>query len=179
MLSFAYALLVRDTTVACLAAGLDPQIGLLHRPRHGRPSLALDLAEEFRPLVGDSTVVTAINNGEVRPRDFVRRGGAVALTDSGRKRVIAAYDGEAMVGFARTLSDGVGTAYLADVFVLPEHRGGGLAQAMLRELIDNGPGAEFRWMLHTADAHGLYAKLGFAPPNDRYLERPSPRPNAG
>lgn len=92
MLSFAYALLVRDTTVGCLAAGLDPQVGLLHRPRHGRPSLALDLAEEFRPLVGDSTVVTAINNGEVRPRDFVRRGGAVALTDSGRKRVIAAYE---------------------------------------------------------------------------------------
>uniref|UniRef100_UPI0035C90254 CRISPR-associated endonuclease Cas1 n=1 Tax=Patulibacter defluvii TaxID=3095358 RepID=UPI0035C90254 len=92
MLSFAYALLVRDTTVACLAAGLDPQVGLLHRPRHGRPSLALDLAEEFRPLVGDSTVVTAINNGELRPRDFVQRGGAVALTDAGRKRVIAAYE---------------------------------------------------------------------------------------
>lgn len=92
MLSFAYALLVRDTTVACLAAGLDPQVGLLHRPRHGRPSLALDLAEEFRPLIGDSTVITAINNGEVRPRDFVRRGGAVALTEAGRKRVIAAYE---------------------------------------------------------------------------------------
>lgn len=92
MLSFAYALLVRDATVACLAAGLDPQVGLLHRPQHGRPSLALDLAEEFRPLIGDSTVVTAINNGEVRPRDFVHRGGAVALTEKGRKRVIAAYE---------------------------------------------------------------------------------------
>ena len=92
MLSFAYALLVRDMTVACLAAGLDPQVGLLHRPRHGRPSLALDLAEEFRPLVGDSTVITAVNNGEVRPRDFVRRAGAVALTETGRKRIIAAYE---------------------------------------------------------------------------------------
>lgn len=92
LLSFVYALLVRDTTVAALAAGLDPQIGLLHQPRFGRPSLALDLAEEFRPLVGDSTVATAINNGEVRERDFVRRGGAVALTDSGRKRVIRAYE---------------------------------------------------------------------------------------
>lgn len=92
LLSFAYALLVRDATVACHAAGLDPQVGLLHRPRFGRPSLALDLAEEFRPLVGDSTVVTAINNGEMRAHDFVRRGGAVALTDAGRRRVIAAYE---------------------------------------------------------------------------------------
>ena len=97
----------------------------------------------------------------------------------GSWRVIAAYrDGE-MVAFARALSDGVATAYLADVFVLAEHRGRGLSVAMLRELIDNGPGAMFRWMLHTADAHGLYAKLGFAPPTERYLERPSPRPNAG
>ncbi len=92
LLSFVYALLVRDTTVAALAAGLDPQIGLMHQPRFGRPSLALDLAEEFRPLVGDSTVATAINNGEIRESDFVRRGGAVALTDSGRKRVIRAYE---------------------------------------------------------------------------------------
>lgn len=92
MLSFAYALPVRDTTVACLAAGLDPQIGMLHRPRFGRPSLALDLAEEFRPLVGDSAVVMAVNNGELRPRDFVRRGGAVALTEAGRKRMVAAYE---------------------------------------------------------------------------------------
>ena len=94
-------------------------------------------------------------------------------------RVIAAYHGGEMIAFARALSDGVATAYLADVFVLPEHRGRGISYAMLTELIDNGPGAVFRWMLHTADAHGLYAKLGFAPPNDRYLERPSPRPNAG
>jgi CRISPR-associated protein Cas1 len=92
MLSFAYALLVRDTTVAALAAGLDPQIGLMHQPRFGRPSLALDLAEELRPLVADSTVIMAINNGEIRERDLVRRGGAVALTDTGRKRLVRAYE---------------------------------------------------------------------------------------
>jgi CRISPR-associated protein Cas1 len=92
MLSFAYALLVRDTTVAALAAGLDPQIGLLHQPHFGRPSLALDLAEELRPLVADSTVIMAVNNGEIRDRDFVRRGGAVALTASGRKKLIRSYE---------------------------------------------------------------------------------------
>ncbi|MGO9960723.1 MAG: CRISPR-associated endonuclease Cas1 [Solirubrobacteraceae bacterium] len=92
MLSFAYALLVRDTTVAALAAGLDPQIGLLHQPHFGRPSLALDLAEELRPLVADSTVIMAINNGEIRERDIVRRSGAVALTDTGRKKLIRAYE---------------------------------------------------------------------------------------
>ena len=92
MLSFAYALLVRDTTVAALAAGLDPQIGLLHQPHLGRPSLALDLAEELRPLVADSSVIMAVNNGEIRERDLVRRGGAVALTDAGRKKLVRAYE---------------------------------------------------------------------------------------
>lgn len=92
LLSFVYALLTKDATIAALAAGLDPQIGLMHQPRFGRPSLALDLAEEQRPLVADSTVVTLINNGEIRQSHFVRRGGAVALTASGRKRVIKAYE---------------------------------------------------------------------------------------
>jgi CRISPR-associated protein Cas1 len=92
MLSFAYALLVRDTTVAAVAAGLDPQIGLMHQPHFGRPSLALDLAEELRPLVADSTVIMAINNGEIGERHVVRRGGAVALTDAGRKKLVRAYE---------------------------------------------------------------------------------------
>lgn len=91
-LSFAYALLTKDTTIAAIAAGLDPQIGLLHQPRFGRPSLALDLAEELRPLVADSTVVTLINNGELRDDHFIKRGGAVALTAPGRKRMIRAYE---------------------------------------------------------------------------------------
>jgi GNAT superfamily N-acetyltransferase len=91
-------------------------------------------------------------------------------------RVIAAYTGDGtMVGFMRALSDGVNTAYLADVCVLEPHRGRGLGQLMLAEMIDNGPGARFRWMLHTADAHGLYRKFGFAEPDPSYLERPSTR----
>jgi len=92
LISFVSSLLVKDTTVAALAAGFDPHLGLLHRPRFGRPSLALDLAEEFRPLVADSVVLTAINNGEVRPEDFVSRAGAVALTTRGRRAVIGAYE---------------------------------------------------------------------------------------
>jgi CRISPR-associated protein Cas1 len=92
LLSFVYAMLIKDATAAVLAAGLDPYVGVYHRPRFGRPALALDLAEEFRPLVGDSTVMTAINNGAVSRRDFITRAGGVALTDRGRRRVIAAYE---------------------------------------------------------------------------------------
>jgi CRISPR-associated protein Cas1 len=92
LLSFAYALLVKDLTVTCAAVGLDPFYGLYHRPRYGRPALALDLAEEFRPLVGDSVAVQVINNGEVRKSDFASRAGAVGLTQAGRRKVLLAYE---------------------------------------------------------------------------------------
>lgn len=86
-------------------------------------------------------------------------------------RVIGAYDRTgAMVGFARAFSDEA-SAYLADVYVLPAHRGTGLGKAIVRLMIDDGPGAHLRWMLHTRDAHGLYSQFGFAPPDERYLER--------
>ena len=92
LLSFAYAMLAKDATIALLAAGLDPYVGLYHRPRFGRPSLALDLAEEFRPLIADSVVLKAVNNGEIDASGFVSRGGAVALTAAGRRRVLATYE---------------------------------------------------------------------------------------
>jgi CRISPR-associated protein Cas1 len=92
LLSFCYAMLVKDLVATCIGVGLDPYIGVYHRPRFGRPALALDLAEEFRPLVADSVAVNAINNGEVKPTDFVVRAGGVALTGEGRKAVIAAYE---------------------------------------------------------------------------------------
>lgn len=92
LLSFAYALLVKDTTVAALAAGLDPFVGVYHRPGFGRPALALDLAEEFRPLIADSSVMTAVNNGEIGSGDFISRAGATALTAHGRRKLIAAYE---------------------------------------------------------------------------------------
>lgn len=92
MLSFVYAMLTKDATVATLAAGLEPYLGVFHRPRFGRPALALDLIEEFRPLIGDSAVITAVNNGEVRPDDFITRAGATTLTAGGRKKMIRVYE---------------------------------------------------------------------------------------
>lgn len=92
LLSFGYALLLRDVRVALLAAGFDPTVGFLHQPRPGRPGLALDLMEEFRPLLVDSAVLTAVNTEVVAERDFVSAGDAVALTDGGRKAFTAAYE---------------------------------------------------------------------------------------
>jgi CRISPR-associated protein Cas1 len=92
LLSYAYALLAKEFTVAAVVVGFDPYLGFFHRPRYGRPSLALDLMEEFRPLVADSVVLNVINNGILTPDDFVRRGPAAALTDSGRKKFLRAYE---------------------------------------------------------------------------------------
>ncbi len=92
LLSLGYALLTKECTVALLAEGLDPWWGLYHRPRHGRPALALDLMEEFRPLVADSAVVTAVNTGMVRERDFTRSSSGCMLNPSGRKAFIRAYE---------------------------------------------------------------------------------------
>jgi len=92
MLSLAYALLTRVFTVALSAIGLDPYMGLYHRPRHGRPALALDLTEPFRPIIADSCVLQAINNGEVSPRSFVLNGPACALTPNGRRRFISGFE---------------------------------------------------------------------------------------
>lgn len=92
LLSFAYACLARDLTVTAAAVGLDPFVGFLHQPRPGRAALALDLMEELRPVVADSVVIQAINNGEVGPGDFHVRTTGVALTDGGRRSFIAAYE---------------------------------------------------------------------------------------
>jgi N-acetyltransferase len=88
-------------------------------------------------------------------------------------RLVGAYDRSgAMVGFARAFGDG-GSVYLADVYVLSGHRGAGLGKAIVRAMIDDGPDAGLRWMLHTSDAHSLYREFGFTQPMDRrYMERP-------
>ena len=92
LLSFGYAILAKECTVALIGAGLEPHWGFLHQPRHGRPALALDLMEEFRPLIVDSAVLTAINTGMVGLRDFVITPAGCALIDSGRKAFIKAYE---------------------------------------------------------------------------------------
>jgi len=79
LLSLGYSLLTKDFTIACYAVGFDPLMGFYHQPRHGRPALALDLMEPFRPLVADSAVVSSVNTKMVTPKDFIRAGRAVAL----------------------------------------------------------------------------------------------------
>ena len=122
------------------------------------------------PAAAAAFLTTAAYWGRWRSEQDVRRQIAAAW------RVTGAYDqAGAMVGFARAFGDG-GSAYLADVYVLPAHRGAGLGKAIVAMMVEEGPGAGFRWMLHTSDAHGLYRSFGFAPPDGRYLERPSRGP---
>lgn len=92
LLSFCYSMLAKDLVAVAIGVGLDPYLGVFHRSRYGRPALALDLAEEFRPLIADSVVVGVLNNGEIGPHDFISRAGAVALTSAGRKTVLKAYE---------------------------------------------------------------------------------------
>ncbi len=92
MLSFAYAMLTREWTIALSAVGFDPYKGFYHQPRFGRPALALDMMEPFRPLLADSVVLTAINNREVTGTDFIRSATGCNLTPAGRKRFIATFE---------------------------------------------------------------------------------------
>jgi GNAT superfamily N-acetyltransferase len=88
-------------------------------------------------------------------------------------RVVGLYRQDQQLGYARAISDRVSLAYLADLFVLPEHRGRGLGAELVREMVERGPLASLRWMLHTEDAHGLYERFGFRTPTRSVLERPS------
>jgi GNAT superfamily N-acetyltransferase len=111
--------------------------------------------------------------GRGRSRELVRR--AV----EGSRRVVGLYHDGKLVGFARAVSDGATLAYLADVYVLREHRGRGLGVALVQEILDGGQrgaGGQVRWMLHTADAQGLYEKMGFSsgPPTYPLMERTRP-----
>lgn len=92
LLSLAYSLLAKDLLLACQAVGLDPYIGFYHQPRFGRPALALDLMEPFRPLIADSAVLSAINMRMVTEQHFVQAGPTVALTPAGRKGFFRAYE---------------------------------------------------------------------------------------
>ena len=85
-----------------------------------------------------------------RPRETVER----LIREA--SRVVGLYEGERLIGLARTVSDDASFAYLADVYVLPEYRGRGLGVELVTEAVENGPYAKRRWLLHTQDAHSLY-----------------------
>lgn len=101
-----------------------------------------------------------------RPLDVQQR-----LVDQAERVVGLYHDGD-QIGFCRAAtSDGISFVYLADVYVLEEHRGRGLGVELVREMVDRGPLADRIWLLHTKDAHDLYSKLGFGPPGVRLMER--------
>ncbi len=83
---------MKECALACRRVGFDPLLGFFHRPRFGRPALALDLMEECRPLLGDSVLLTLVNGRRLTRRDFSARAGTVTLAASGRRAVIAAFE---------------------------------------------------------------------------------------
>ena len=86
-------------------------------------------------------------------------------------RVVGLYKDGRQVGFCRAVTDGVAFVYLADVYVRPEHRGRGLGVELVREMVERGPYANLKWLLHTSDAHTLYERFAFGPPSERVMER--------
>jgi CRISPR-associated endonuclease Cas1 len=92
MLSYVYSLLVKDSMVTLLKVGLDPYLGFYHQVKYGKPALSLDMIEEFRAIIGDSVVITAINNGELVETDFVNKGYGTSMTSNGKKKLISGYE---------------------------------------------------------------------------------------
>lgn len=92
MLSLGYAMLTRHCTVALATVGLDPYRGFFHAPRYGKPALALDIMEPFRPIIADSVVLSAVNTGEISAGDFVSAPTGTSLTPAGRRRFVAAFE---------------------------------------------------------------------------------------
>ena len=100
-----------------------------------------------------------------RPRETITR----LIREA--NRVVGLYHDGRLVGFCRAHTDGVTLAYLADVYVLPEHRGRGLGIALVDEMVERGPYADIKWALHTSDGHGLYRKFAFGEPSFKMMER--------
>ena len=92
LLSFAYSLLTADLMSAIQTVGLDPYVGFFHQIKYGKPCLALDLMEEFRPIIADSVVITLINNRRIKPTDFTQSHGGWYLKENCRKVFYAAYE---------------------------------------------------------------------------------------
>jgi GNAT superfamily N-acetyltransferase len=89
-------------------------------------------------------------------------------------RVVGLYKDGRQIGFCRAASDGTSFVYLADVYVLADHRGRGLGEELVREMVERGPLAHLKWLLHTSDMHALYRKLGFDTPGPKVMERLPP-----
>jgi len=100
-----------------------------------------------------------------RPRETVER------TVREASRVVGLYADGRQIGFARAFTDGVSIVYLADVYVLSELRCRGLGKELVREMVEGGPWADQKWLLHTRDAHELYRRFGFGAPSERVMER--------
>jgi ribosomal protein S18 acetylase RimI-like enzyme len=100
-----------------------------------------------------------------RPREVVER----LVREA--QRVVGLYAGDRQIGFARAFTDGESLVYLADVYVLSDYRGRGLGVELVREMVENGPYADVRWVLHTRDAYELYRKFRFGEPSERLMER--------
>lgn len=92
VLSYLYGVLVKELFVTVLAVGLEPYLGFYHQPRYGRPSLALDMMEEFRPLIADSATITLFNNHVLMPDDFIKTGIGISITPEAKRKVIAGYE---------------------------------------------------------------------------------------
>lgn len=91
LLSFGYSILAKELAGVCHAVGLDPFFGFLHQPRYGRPALALDLMEEFRPLIADSVTLSLINRGELDAGDFIHSANGTSLNERGRRTFWSAW----------------------------------------------------------------------------------------
>lgn len=132
LLSFLYALVRHDCIAALTATGLDPFVGYLHADRPNRPSLALDLMEEFRPLLADRIAITLINRKQIGPKDFAHReGGAVEFTPSGRKAVISAYQTRKQESLQHPLLEQecrIGQLMLIQARILARHLRGDMPQ---------------------------------------------------
>lgn len=92
VLSYLYGVLVKELFVTLLAVGFDPYLGFYHRPRYGRPALALDMMEEYRSIIADSVAINLFNNEEISKKDFIKTPAGVTLTAGGKKAVLTGYE---------------------------------------------------------------------------------------
>jgi len=92
VLSYLYGILAKELFAALLAVGFDPYLGFYHQPRYGRPALALDMMEEFRPIIADSTAIALFNKGELADKDFAKTGVGISLKSGAKRTVVAGYE---------------------------------------------------------------------------------------